>query len=216
RVRTIRLLPPQCQRPATIYLAEDRIEAPHTAVTRGKAHICHRQRGFADQLLGKMQALGAGYGQWRNAKVLPKQPGELTGTNAQAGRELRRGPLGQPPGSDQLQGPGYRVGRAQPRWSARGRFRPATQTGPESGLRSGGGAPEQADVFLARNTYGTDRSAVNAGGQHADENAAIEMGIPCLTGLFEIIGVEVHGDAAQLLNCSTTTGSAAKLAQVAV
>src|SRR5690606_39541636 len=117
-------------------------------------------------------------------KVLPKQPGELTGTNAQAGRELRHGSLVQRPRSDQLQGPGYRVGRAQPRWSARGRFRPATQTGPESGLRSGGGAPEQADAFLARNTYGTDRSAVNAGGQHADENAADGLGRPGLTGPF--------------------------------
>ncbi len=70
-----------------IDLANARIEPPHAAKARSQRDLAHRQTGFVDQFLGKVQSPCLGYG----ARCRPQMPQEkaakMPRTNPQAFRK---------------------------------------------------------------------------------------------------------------------------------
>ncbi len=69
-------------------------------------------------------------------------------------------------------------------------LRPAAQAGAQAVLLRCGGALEVAHVVLVRWSRRTDRPAVDAGGEHAGKEAAVEARIAGQTGGMALLGAE--------------------------
>ena len=96
---------------------------------------------------------------------------------------------------DQLQRPADRRPRAVPGQRERGRFRPAAAARPKPiGLR-GGGARIVAHVLRQRLAHRTDRTAIDPGGQHGDEDETVEdsiVAVPDALAVSEVEAANVH------------------------
>src|SRR5690606_23295109 len=72
-------------------------------------------------------------------------------------------------------------------------LRPAAQARPEAFALGGRRAREEAAMVAPRRARGAHRAAVDAGGGHADEEAAVEARIVAAQGLVALVRAEEHG-----------------------
>jgi hypothetical protein len=93
---------------------------------------------------------------------------------------------------DQRQGARDRVRRAAPGAKIGRRLRPAAQAGAKAGLlRSRGGGVER-DVLRQRRARRTDRTAIDAGRLHADEQSSVEPGVALQERAVAGVMIKIH------------------------
>jgi len=109
--------------------------------------------------------------------MLAKQPNEVAWADAEAISESRNVGLVERTRGDQPQRPTDRRPCAVPGRRERGRFRSAAQTRAKSANLRRGGAGIVADVLRQRLARWADRTAIDPGGQHGNEDDAVEGGI---------------------------------------
>jgi hypothetical protein len=63
------------------------VESAYATESRSLGHVAHRQAGFVDQLLRKLQAPGVGDGAGRCSQVLQEQSPEMARANSQTFRQ---------------------------------------------------------------------------------------------------------------------------------
>src|SRR5437870_7624462 len=94
----------------------------------------------------------------------------------------------------EAEGAAYCARSAEPGGRARGRFRSAAETWPESRLGCRRCGCEVTDVPFPWRRGRTHRPTVDAGRLHADEEPAVEARIARASRSFEGLAIEFHGD----------------------
>ena len=183
------------------------VEVPDARESRREREFRHGQVRLVDQGAREVDATRAGHLHGRCAQVRPEQAAELPRPDAEPTREALHGAVVQRARGDQAErtrddgrgpGPGGRAGR---------RLGAAAAAGAEAGGFGRGGAREPPDVLRLRRLHRTDRPAVDAGRDHAGEEAAVEAAVAAQHGLVAVCRVEGHGRAA-LISHSTHLCSA--------
>ncbi|EAU63711.1 fibrillar collagen chain FAp1 alpha [Stigmatella aurantiaca DW4/3-1] len=158
---------------------------PHGIIEPAKAlearrgrHAAQGQPGLGDELLGHQQPPVAGHRLGVRAQVPHEDPVKLPCPHAQPRRELSHRALVQGAFIDQLQRPGHACLGSRPRGRPRGRLRTAAQAGAIAHGLGGGRAGNEGTVLPLRRPRGAHGTAIDAGRLDADEEAAVEPGIP--------------------------------------
>ena len=94
---------------------------------------------------------------------------------------------------DEGEGAGDGVRGAAPGGELRGGLGAAAEAGTEAGFLRGGGGGEKPAMLEFGRARGTDGPAVDAGGSDADEDQAVETGVPALQcAIAGVLGGEFH------------------------
>ena len=164
------------------------VEAANAGKARRKRDVGDGQPGFGQQPLGEQQPARLLHLFWRSAEVLLELAAQRAFTDAglfsQRGERAFRQLAAINPGQQAYQCRRQIAGRG-------GReLRPAAQAGAQAVLLRCGGALEVAHVVLVRWPRRTDRAAVDAGGEHAGKEAAVEARIAGQAGGMALLGAE--------------------------
>ncbi len=145
-----------------------------------------------DQLLGQQHAAGLGDRDRRGAQVLAEQAPQLALADAEAlGQGVDVG-LVECAGLDQAQRAGDGVRGAAPGGEIGRGFGTAAQARPVAGFLGAGGREVEGDVLGFRRAGRADRTAIDAGGLDAYEQASVEPGVAGGDGAVAGVGVHIH------------------------
>src|SRR5439155_18104937 len=143
----------------------------------------------------------------RRPEVLREEPPQLAGADAEPIGESVDAAVVQRAGGDQAKRARDDGRGAGPCGRAGSRFGTAAATGPEAGGLGRGRAREPADVLRLRRPDGADGAAVDAGRDHAGEEAAVEATVAAEHGLVAVCGIEDHDDRLASSNPGLDMGS---------
>ena len=164
----------QLGRRAAEHRADHVVELAHAAEAAGQRHLDHRQLGGVEQRAGEVGPPRGCHRARRGAQVAREQPAQVALAHAELGGQgaavagVERAVLDEPQRArhgGRRAVPGRRAGR---------RLRPAAPARAKAGRLGRGGAGEEAHVAAQRRAGRTDRPAVDAGGHHRGEEAAVE------------------------------------------
>src|SRR5260370_28418600 len=138
--------------------------------------------------------------------MLATQASELAFAQSEAAGQGIDAPLVQRSQLDQRQRAGYRVRRAPPGPLVRCRLRPAPQARAEPSLLCRGGGGIERHVLRPRRTRRTDRTAIDAGRLHGNEEPAVEANIAQRQRAVARVGLEVHAGILARRACPRLAG----------
>src|SRR6266702_3098802 len=131
-----------------------------------------------DQLLGQQYPPRLGDRDRRRPDMLAEQPPQLAAADAEPVCQAFDIIAIETACFDQAERARYRVGSAAPERQLGRDFRPAAQAWAKAGLLGRGGGSIERHVLEFRRPRRADRPAVDAGGLDADEQPAVEAGVP--------------------------------------
>ncbi len=165
---------PQLGRGAAEHRADDVVELAHAAEAAGQRHLDHRQLGGVEQRAGEVGAPRRGHRARRGAEVAREQPAQVALADPELGRQRAAVAAVERAVLDEAQPARHRGRRAVPGRRAGRRLRAAAPARAKAGRLGRGRAGEEAHVAAQRRAGRADRPAVDAGGHHRGEEAAVE------------------------------------------
>ena len=169
------------------------VESAQAREAAGERDVGDRQRGFRQQLLGEQQPAREQQLDWRHTQLLvddaanlPRAELELIGDFLEPGLLVELAFLETL--DDQLRDALRIVNRR----AARGELRAAAQARPEAGVLGFLRRVEEPAVGFLRRLHRANRPAVDVGRRDADEEHAVESGVPGGQRLVEPAVILIH------------------------
>jgi hypothetical protein len=191
------------------------VEPAHAGKPAGDGDLVHRQVGIGQQLLGRQQPARLQVLDRRHAELGLEDAAQVALADADArGQARHRRIIGQPgvrivhQPRRLLRQDRRRILDRPPR-RARRQFRAAAQARPETGRLGQRRMGEETAVLAPWRAHAAYRPAVDAGGRHAGEEAAVETCVTGLEGAVACVRIDGCGGldhAAMVRRCGAKAG----------